>query len=91
MILVLLLIITGVSLLDIAKAARKPMEKAMHQAEIRKQERIEKEKQKELEKPYEEESLVPTYNGPIDIPLDGPIRKKKQILLLLNREMKLII
>lgn len=78
LILVLLLIITGVSLLDIAKAARKPMEKAMHQAEIRKQERIEKEKQKELEKPYEEESLVPTYNGPIDIPLDGPIRKKKK-------------
>ena len=78
LILVLLLIITGVSLLDIAKAAKKPMEKAMHQAEIRKQERIEKEKQKELEKPYEEESLVPTYNGPIDIPLDGPIRKKKK-------------
>lgn len=78
LILVLLLIITGVSLLDIAKAARKPMEKAMHQAEIRKQERIEKEKQRELEKPYEEESLVPTYNGPIDIPLDGPIRKKKK-------------
>lgn len=78
LILVLLLIITGVSLLDIAKAARKPMEKAMHQAEIRKQERIEKEKQKELEKSYEEESLVPTYNGPIDIPLDGPIRKKKK-------------
>lgn len=78
LILVLLLIITGVSLLDIAKAAKKPMEKAMHQAEIRKQERIEKEKQRELEKPYEEESLVPTYNGPIDIPLDGPIRKKKK-------------
>ena len=39
---------------------------------------IEKEKQKELEKPYEEESLVPTSNGPIDIPLDGPIRKKKK-------------
>lgn len=78
LILVLLLIITGVSLLDIAKAARKPMEKAMHQAEIRKQERIEKEKQRELEKPDEEESLVPTYNGPIDIPLDGPIRKKKK-------------
>ena len=78
LILVLLLIITGVSLLDIAKAARKPMEKAIHQAEIRKQERIEKEKQRELEKPYEEESLVPTYNGPIDIPLDGPIRKKKK-------------
>ncbi len=78
LILVLLLIITGVSLLDIAKAARKPMEKAMHQAEIRKQERIEKEKQRELEKSYEEESLVPTYNGPIDIPLDGPIRKKKK-------------
>lgn len=78
LILVLLLIITGVSLLDIAKAARKPMEKAMHQAEIRKQERIEKEKQKELEKSYEEESLVPAYNGPIDIPLDGPIRKKKK-------------
>lgn len=78
LILVLLLIITGVSLLDIAKAARKPMEKAMHQAEIRKQERIEKEKQRELEKPYEEESLVPAYNGPIDIPLDGPIRKKKK-------------
>lgn len=78
LILVLLLIITGVSLLDIAKAARKPMEKAMHQAEIRKQERIEKEKQRELEKTYEEESLVPTYNGPIDIPLDGPIRKKKK-------------
>lgn len=78
LILVLLLIITGVSLLDIAKAAKKPMEKAMHQAEIRKQERIEKEKQRELEKSYEEESLVPTYNGPIDIPLDGPIRKKKK-------------
>lgn len=78
LILVLLLIITGVSLLDIAKAARKPMEKAMHQAEIRKQERIEKEKQRELEKSYEEESLVPAYNGPIDIPLDGPIRKKKK-------------
>lgn len=78
LILVLLLIITGVSLLDIAKAARKPMEKAMHQAEIRKQERIEKEKQRELEKSYEEESLVPTYNGSIDIPLDGPIRKKKK-------------
>lgn len=78
LILVLLLIITGVSLLDIANAARKPMEKAMHQAEIRKQERIEKEKQRELEKSYEEESLVPTYNGPIDIPLDGPIRKKKK-------------
>lgn len=78
LILVLLLIITGVSLLDIAKAAKKPMEKAMHQAEIRKQERIEKEKQRELEKPDEEESLVPTYNGPIDIPLDGPIRKKKK-------------
>lgn len=78
LILVLLLIITGVSLLDIAKAARKPMEKAMHQAEIRKQERIEKEKQRELEKSYEEESLVPAYNGSIDIPLDGPIRKKKK-------------
>ena len=78
LILVLLLIITGVSLLDIAKAAKKPMEKAMHQAEIRKQERIEKEKQRELEKSYEEESLVPAYNGPIDIPLDGPIRKKKK-------------
>lgn len=78
LILVLLLIITGVSLLDIANAARKPMEKAMHQAEIRKQERIEKEKQRELEKSYEEESLVPAYNGPIDIPLDGPIRKKKK-------------
>lgn len=78
LILVLLLIITGVSLLDIAKAAKKPMEKAMHQAEIRKQERIEKEKQRELDKPDEEESLVPAYNGPIDIPLDGPIRKKKK-------------
>ena len=68
---VILLIITGVSLLDIAKAAKKPVEAAKRQAEERK-----REKQNRQEDFNLVDEFPPHYNQRINIPLDDNKKKR---------------
>ncbi len=68
---VILLIITGTSLMDIAKAARRPVEAARRQAEERRREKLREEEEFSLTQDF-----PPHYNEHIDIPLDN--KKKKR-------------
>ncbi|MGN0460446.1 MAG: DNA translocase FtsK [Ruminococcus sp.] len=73
---VIVLITTGVSLLDIAKAAKKPVDKARRTVEERKRHR--EEMQEEYIDFNENQPVEPThYSDHIDIPIDDKKKRKK--------------
>lgn len=69
---VMLLIITGVSLMDIAKASKKPVEAVRHQVQARK---VEKGNSVEDTESVREEQFAPHYTDHIDIPIDNKKRR----------------